>query len=194
MARQGFSLSTTLTDVRLGLIPILLVPVIVSFWPRGETVRSAATAPAVAADEVLYYLKNARTHTLDEQGQLRYEIQSREILHFNDASTKIDKIHVTYHEPKGHWLLLARQGYSPPGVDELQLSGGVDVSRHQAQKQLLTMQMAQARLLPEARQLDTDSPVEVNEDRRQVNSTGMTIDLPENTVYLKSNVRVHYEP
>ena len=190
-------LAGRLPDVRWGLLPILLVPVVVSFWPQSPVLvtEQESQDEVLETDNPDYYMRGAKMSALDDEGKLLYQVRTDELLHYPDDSATASALEMEYFGPEGHWLLTAPQGQAPAGVNELQLSGGVLIKgRHSQNRPLTTMQMDKARLLPAKMQLDTDSPIRMDEAGRRVRATGMIMDIDKDVVKLKKNVRVHHEP
>ena len=186
-----------LPDVRWGLLPILLVPVIVSFWPQSPVLVTAQESPEVAMANNLpdYYLRDAKMSALDDYGQLRYQIRADVMRHYPDQSADAQKLVMDYFGPQGRWRMTAPQANAYGDRNELLLSGGVLAKGRSSTRHPETvMRMATARILPGEMQLDTNDPVRIDNPSRKVRATGMTMDIEKNVVKLKKNVRVRHEP
>lgn len=190
-------LAGRLPDVRWGLLPILLVPVVVSFWPQSQVLVSEQEE----SDEVMvsnapdYYLRDAKMSALDEHGRLLYQIRSKELQHYPDQSATASELEMDYFGPEGRWQLTAPRGDARGDRNELLLSGGVVArGRSNENQPQTTMRMDSARLLPGEMQLDTDDPVRIDDPSRRVRATGMTMNIDKDVVKLKKNVRVHHDP
>lgn len=194
MSKSTAPLARRLPDLRWGLLPILLVPVIVSFWPRSEQFRPSESAPATAPESIDYYLRGAKMSALDDNGQLLYQIRADEVLHYPDESANMSGLAMDYLGPEGDWQLTAPVGRAPTGGKEVQLSGGVRITGGRRGQPSATVTMDEARLLPDRKQLDTDSPVAMDEPGRKVRAVGMTMDFRTDRVKLKHKVRVNHAP
>ena len=192
------SFASRLPDVRWGLLPILLVPVVISFWPRSGQLSidtDSALQPEEAPDSVDYYLRGAKMSALDNNGKLLYQFRADEVLHFPDNSAHISQLEMDYLGNEGKWKITSPIGISPANANELQLSGGVLIKgRSNPRHPISTITMAEARLLPDSRQLDTDSSVQMDEIGRKVRAVGMTLDIDKDVVKLKNKVRVNHAP
>lgn len=190
-------LAGRLPDVRWGLLPILLVPVMVSFWPQSTVLVSEQEEPEIVIvdDQPDYYLRGAKMSALDDKGRLLYQIRTDELLHYPDKSATARQLEMDYFGPEGRWAISAPRGDARSDGSELLLSGGVLArGRSNSNQPQTTMRMDRARLLPDAMQLDTDDPVRIDNPSRKVRATGMTMDIDKDVVKLKKNVRVTHEP
>ncbi len=194
-ASKRIDLAGRLPDVRWGLLPILLVPVVISFWPSATPLRSEAETIEVAPDSADYYLRGAKMSSLDDDGRLLYQFRADEVLHYPDESAHITQLELEYLGPEGHWNIKAPIGIVPTGLNELQLSGGVLIQgRSEKTSPLTTITMDDARLLPDTRQLDTDSEIRMDDSGRKVRAVGMIMDIDKDIVKLKHQVRVNHAP
>lgn len=193
MRSKAFNIARRMPDMRWGLLPILLVPVVVSFWPQGERLTRSAGAEA-APDSIDYYLRGAKISALDDDGHLLYQVRAEEVLHYPDESADMTELQMDYLGPEGNWRLTAPIGHAPAGKNEVQLSGGVAISGGRKGRPSQTIHMAKARLLPEQKQIDTDSSVRMDEPGRRISAVGMTMDFEKDRVKLKHKVRVNYAP
>lgn len=190
-------LAGRLPDVRWGLLPILLVPVVISFWPQSAVLVSKQqdSEALIVTDIPDYYLRDAKMSALDDHGRLLYQVRSNELLHYPDDSATASQLEMEYFGPQGRWQLNAPRGAIQGGRNEVLLSGGVVAhGRSNPRQPQTTMRMDTARVLPGEMQLDTDDPVRIDDPSRRVRATGMTMDIDKDVVKLKKNVRVHHDP
>ncbi|MGB1580972.1 MAG: LPS export ABC transporter periplasmic protein LptC [Nevskiales bacterium] len=196
-ASSQLDIARRLPDVRWGLLPILLVPVIVSFWPQSPVLVTEQEEIEVILSSELpdYYLQNAKMSALDDYGQLRYQIRAKVMRHYPDKSANATELRMDYFGPQGRWRITAPQGKAYADSNELLLSGGVLAKGSSSPRHPETvMRMDTATIFPGDMQLDTKDPVSIDDPNRTVRATGMTMDIDKNVVKLKKNVRVHHEP
>lgn len=193
MGEKTSLLARRLPDLRWGLLPILLAPIIISFWPRSERLIQAPETEA-PPESIDYYLRGAKMSALDDDGQLLYQVRADEVLHYPDDSANMSGLEMEYFGPEGKWQLTAPTGRAPAGKNEVQLKGGVIITGGRHGRSSMTMTMAQARLLPELRQIDTNSAIRMDEPGRKVRAVGMTVDFRKDRVKLKNKVRVNHDP
>lgn len=193
-------MKTSLPVVQWGLLPILLVPVLLSLWrPHDGSENLTAFAP-VPPDRADYYLRDARMSAMGEDGLLMYQVQADEVLHYPDTSATLENVNVHYQSrDHGLWRLSAREGRMPPhavGAQEtVELSGGVTVTGQRGAEQRLTqVTMPNAIVRPGAGTLQTDAAVKVQEPGVVADAQGLELDIVNDKLALQKNVRVRYVP
>lgn len=193
--KQSLDFARRLPDVRWGLLPILLVPVVVSFWPQTTHLATEAEPVEINNNEADYYLRGAVMSSLGEDGRLLYQFRANEVLHYPDETAQATEIEMDYLGSEGTWNIRAPLGTTPSSGNELQLSGGVLIKGQKSQKHPhITISMDNARLLSDTRQLDTDAAVRMDDSGRKVRAVGMTMDIDKDVVKLKNKVRVTHAP
>ncbi|MGH8531114.1 MAG: LPS export ABC transporter periplasmic protein LptC [Nevskiales bacterium] len=184
--------------VQWGLLPILLVPVVLSLWrPQGGE-SFEAFAP-VAPDQADYYMRDARMSAMDEAGKLLYQVQADEVVHFPDLSTQLTRVNVHYqNDERGLWRLSALTGRMPPlaadGQEVVELSGGVTITgqRTGTDPRLTRVTTPDAIIQPGKGTLQTRAPVQIREAGIAADAEGMELDIVNDTLALLKNVRVRY--
>lgn len=185
--------------VQWGLLPILLVPVLVSLWrPQGGGTSYEVFAP-VPPDQADYYIRDARMSAMDEAGELMYQVQADEVAHFPDLSAKLTRVNVHYRSnEQGLWRLSALQGRMPPpaagGAEVVELSGGVTITGQRASTdpRLTRVTTPNAVIQPGKGTLQTQAPVQIREPGISADAEGMQLDIVNDTLSLLKNVRVRY--
>ncbi len=192
-------MKASLPVVQWGLLPILLVPVLLSLWrpQESDTLQTFAPVPPGQAD---YYIRDARMSAMGEDGQLLYQVQADEVLHYPDTSASLSNVNVHYQSrERGLWRLSAREGRMPPHAageqETVELTGGVTVAGQRSGAERLTrVTMPDAVIRPQAGTLRTDAPVKVQEPGIAADAQGLELDIVNDKLNLLKNVRVRYVP
>ncbi len=188
-----------LPAIQWGLLPILLVPILLSLWrPQGAGIEILAPVPPEQSD---YYIRDAKMSVMGEDGNLSYQVQADEVVHYPDLSAKLNRVNVHFQSgERGLWRLSAIEGrMPPPGPDRqevVELSGGVVITgqRSNAADRFTQVTTPEAVIRPAKGTLETRAPVQIREAGIAADATGMELDIVNDKLALLNKVRVRYVP
>lgn len=182
-----------------GLLPILVVPVVLSLWqPVDEVETRMQPNPPKQSD---YYMRGARISVMNHQGQLLYQLRSQAIIHYPDDSATMDGVHLYYEgqdAQRGTWVMAAEHGLLPAPdksrEKQIRLSGDVRITgqRNANTSELTQMRTASATVYPQQGRFVTTAPIELTQGSISVTAENMRLDSSNQSIHLKGNVRVTY--
>lgn len=167
--------------IGLGVMALLQAP---------EPDRQAATR---AADtEADYFLQDARIRSYGPDGALLQSLSAARVAHYPDNSARLEEVEVT--RMPGPWSLRASHGLMPIGLQELALSGEVQVqttlpdgSPAELRTSALTVDWA-------LRELRSDAPVEMISNQTRASALYLLAHMDRRDIQLDGEVRVEHQP
>jgi len=145
-----------------------------------------------------YYIASMHSTRFDTAGSLQYTLSAKRATHFPTDN------HAELFEPLLHWVpadgapwtVTAHQGnlHQRDGADELTLYEDVTASTTLSQSGPVRLETSSLDLLPARKLAQTLAAVLLTTPSIQLQGSGLELDLSDNTIDLRNDVRGHYEP
>ena len=144
-----------------------------------------------------YYITQFSVTEMDENGNPQHRLESEYLAHFvhNDTVEMTNTRATLFRSGKAEWQLDARHAFAETRGEILQLSGGVSARKIADGEHTLTeFNTDSMKVWPKRHFAETDDPVVITGPGSRIDAVGMTADLKEEQVELRSAVRGYYEP
>lgn len=180
------------SSLNWGILPLLVVAVAISFSIQLEkTMDEEERSPPPNQSD--YFIRGARMSALGPHGELLYQVQAEEILHYPDRSATLTDMTLHYQGgPAGVWQLKAGHGRIPPGGGKVTLEGEVIIRGTRPNRGPTLMKMSEVELIPEQGLMVTEAPVIIAEPGSKVSAVGMQADILKDVISLSRDVQVRY--
>lgn len=160
-----------------------LFAVVVYLAPWTED-HSAESIPDALRTEPDLYLRNARITQYQHDGSVKYELESEQILHFDErAHTELTRPHLLLHNNQTYpWDIQAQVGRvevlpTKSGTEEVvYLSGDVVMDNNHPESRLIVRSQAMT-IYPDRQFVETNQSVTIDTDIGQTLAEGMQGDL-----------------
>ncbi len=143
-----------------------------------------------------YYLSDAQLQSTDSSGVLRYELRAQRIdQRPQDAAIDLSDLRLDYGSTNNLWRLTAKTGRMPSSNAHIDLGGGVLTQLLNAAAHGATRLHSERMFVDIVGQTaSTDDPVTVEFDGGTLEAVGLDVDLTDETLRLRSQVRGVFEP
>jgi len=175
---------------------VLLGALAVLFWQLGRQPEEAEPAKPSKPDTRLNYaLYDFSGRLLDDDGAVLVDLKAPVLR--NDADSGIGtveapEIHVQAEQDR--WYITAETAIVSPDRKNVDLSGAVNMTRHDARSdQVLEIETSNLRLALTPRTARTDAGVRILERGDWLQATGMRVDMINETYELLHDVRARYQ-
>ena len=181
------------------LLPFILILVLLlgTWWLlRGTRVTRVDIQPAPAHNSD-YYISGFTTLALDQDGQRRYRLSARRLVHYiDDDSTELTLPEYSkFNGQKSSLHVNAETGRGTQDNSLIKLQGNVLItSKDQFNNTRLVTETDQLTLYPNRDYAETGSPVTIKNAESITKGVGMTVDSREGKLVLLSKVNSIYYP
>lgn len=178
----------------LVLMAALAAAAVILLLIRGGS--QAPDAPVATTPEGSnYYLLDAQVRQFNAAGEPAYRIRAASSLHFPDESARLTDIRVDYpREVDRAWTLAADEGRIPAGSRDVRLSGDVTADYNGAGRRDWTITTPWLWIRAEQEQAETDAPIVGTAPGQRVSARGMRLRFDKESLTLRSDVDVRYQP
>ncbi len=189
-----------LTGWRLWALLVLLVLAIYSgrYMFSGAPAVVETTAPGA---EITYdaYSVGITSVLYDEAGRLDYTLEATEQTHYLDNTTVLNNPYVRLYQDSGErWNIAARSGRihgaaDSDNIERLDLSDEVELFQVDAAGERMTLTTGFISLFPGTETMNTDREVTMTTNALRQTAIGMHVDLRQDKLTFRSQVRGRYE-
>ncbi len=189
-----------LTGWRLWALLVLLVLTIYSgrYMFSGDSAVVETTAPGA---EITYdaYSVGITSVLYDEAGRLDYTLEATEQTHYLDNTTVLNNPYVRLYQDSGErWNIAARSGRihgaaDSDNIERLDLSDEVELFQVDAAGERMTLTTGFISLFPGTETMNTDREVTMTTNALRQTAIGMHVDLRQDKLTFRSQVRGRYE-
>ncbi|MES3007775.1 MAG: LPS export ABC transporter periplasmic protein LptC [Pseudomonadota bacterium] len=133
------------------------------------------------------------------EGRIDYTLEASEQTHFLDNTTVLSNPYVRLYQESGEsWNITARSGRidgvaDSDNIERLDLSENVELFQVDAAGERMTLTTGFISLYPGTETMDTDREVTMTTNSLRQTAIGMHVDLPQNKMIFRSQVRGRYE-
>lgn len=178
----------------LVLIAALAAAVVILLLTRGGS-QAPDTPVATTPEGSNYYLLDAQVRQFNTAGDPAYRIRAASSLHFPDESARLTDIRVDYpRDIDRAWTLAADEGRIPAGSRDVRLSGDVTADYNGAGRRDWTITTPWLWIRAEQEQAETDAAIVGNAPGQRVSARGMRLRFGEESLTLRNDVEVRYQP
>ncbi len=178
----------------LVLIAALAAAVVILLLTRGGS-QAPDTPMATTPEGSNYYLLEAQVRQFNSAGEPAYRIRAASSLHFPDESARLTDIRVDYPlDVDRAWTLLADEGRIPAGSRDVRLSGDVTANHNGAGRQDWTITTPWLWIRADQEQAETDAEIVGTAPGRRVSARGMRLRFNAESLTLRNDVEVRYQP
>lgn len=155
------------------------------------------TAKQPSANQLDFYARGINTLRTDENGEPKNRLVASTMKHFElDDHTELENpVATLYADNSQPWVVRALTGHVSSEGKQITLSQNVSIEQNATDQNPATLITTEKLLLePDRDYAETDQPIEFNQGKNRIRSTGMkgTITKPMQ-IELLSNVRGYYE-
>lgn len=145
------------------------------------------------------YMLNVTATSLDENGNLKDELQAPKLVHFAKGdTTNVTKPHFILYNADATgqpWHVYADQGQARDGINVLDLWGNVRLEQPAGpDNAAITMVTSAITVFPKEQYAQTQQPVKVWQSGSVATSVGMRINLKTGNIELLSQAKGKYQP
>lgn len=143
-----------------------------------------------------YTLKDFSTTSLNEEGQLKYQLTAQTMIHYPNVDTQLDAPHVIFFDQgQPRWSVQAQQGQVSPDGDQIWLKGQTVIQQQPALPQgSLKIISQDVRVQQNTQYAETQAPTIILSRYGETRCVGMRVFMATKQVELLSQVRGHYGP
>lgn len=142
-----------------------------------------------------YYLSGTRLESIGEDGVRRYELRAERIDQRPSADAiDLSDLQLDYGNDNNLWRLSAATGRMPASSEHIDLAGGVTAELLNAPAHGATRLKSERMFVDiEGETASTDDPVTVEFDGGTLQAVGLDVDLSDESIQLRSQVRGVFE-
>ncbi len=184
------------------LIAIAMVACFFAFSLRHKEDPQPASADQGSYPQ--YYMKVVETREYNQDGQLRYQLSTPQIAHFQlnpdipstDDYTHIEQPVMLFHDADGGepWQVTADTGRSETNGNLVRLLDNVLIQQQTQSNGLIRISTTELNLHTNTQFAQTDKAVNMRSAKGQMDAIGMEADLAKSWLTLKSQVKAAYDP
>lgn len=143
------------------------------------------------------FMVNAAYVSFDVTGKVHNQITMTKMTHLpaNDMSEFTKPKIVIYDKDDQPWNIIADNGESQAGIEEVHLSNNVKVHQDAGKNNReITITTSHLTIFPQERIAITDQPITIIQPGEVINSVGLHADLKKSEVELLSKAHIDYQP
>ncbi|GAB4289398.1 MAG: hypothetical protein Kow0096_02300 [Thiohalomonadaceae bacterium] len=182
---------------RLLAFLVLVALALLAHWLSGQREEAARERAAEARHVPEYFLRDFIATTMNLAGRPDQRLAAAFMLRYaDDGSMDLTEPRMTLYDTADDtppWQIDAARGLVSGDGREVQLSGGVRLTREEAGG-LLVLTTDAMRLRPKERYAETDAPVTLTNPEGRVDAVGMRAYMKEERLVLLAQVRGNYVP
>lgn len=143
-----------------------------------------------------YTLKDFSTTSMNEEGQLKYQLIAQTMTHYPNVDTQLDAPHVTFFDQgQARWTVQAQQGQVSPDGNQIWLKGHTVIQQEPYLPQRSLKIISQdVKIQQETQYAETQAPTLILNHYGETRCVGMRVFMATKQVELLSQVRGHYVP
>lgn len=139
-----------------------------------------------------FYLHNVELHSFNEQGDLIQVLTAANTSQRADQNEIIlDTLQLDIGLAENRWHISSLSGTTDSLLQKITLTNSVRLIRVDGTAEIFTELLA---LDADSETAYTDAPIKILFNGSETNATGLHIDLQQETIHLKNNVKTYYDP
>lgn len=180
-----------------GALVLTLVALIaaLSWWLQGRVKTPAGLLGTQGPEQPDYYMDGYRILVTDDQGRPQYRMHGERMAHLpSDDTGELTAPELTLYTPDAPpWTVKAASGWVSPGAKEVDLRGGVQITRlAQAGQSAIRIDTETLAVRPQERTARTEDPVVAVAPEGRLTAVGMVADLDARRIEFLSQARGEY--
>lgn len=183
------------------LISFLVIAFCVFYWRN--SLESIFVPQDSAKEFPIVYMNGANIREFSASGELHHQITSQEIVQYqvdletpsaDDYFLLIKPIFTFYEKHPTPWQVSSDNARGLIGGKVMTLTNNVVIQQDSAEHGLMTANTEELLIDTATQTAQTEQAVSMRNQRMTIDAIGMHADLQENSVLMKSNVKVFYAP
>ena len=182
------------------LLAPLLVAIIagLSFWLFQDQPDKGPSVAVQTHGSPDTFMENFTTQALDEQGQLRYQLQAAHMAHYGDDNhSEFTQPQFIAHRPDGQrWTVVADSARATNGSQQIMLNGAVTLTQQANDAAPVTLEIhtRDVKIVPADDYAETTQHTTLIRSEGTLETTGLQVHFRQGQIQLLSQVRGLYAP